>query len=392
MEPTAASHALLTDPAEFEAYLARVSGRLHDRWTERCAFLEAADRRLQNLAHLSATVRDEALTAELEALHERARHALATLRDVGPHGVWPTATPSDPSTPAAAAEATGTAPEISTPALETLSPAPETQDPIPETQASEPESNPVAPVDAGGQEQDWHTVLQRFWTAPPGPPPTSPTDPVSGGDSSQVPSPADAEPPAGANPFASGIPDFAATSSPPTGNGQAHTSPPPASLPPTSSPAFLGWDLDIRVTPETTNPAPGTSASEPELAGVAEPASGNPTLRLSIAIGEQQKEWSFDGEIAVIGRRDAAGQNRPELDLWPDQAVSRRHAQIARRNDRFYFVDLGSANGTQLNGEPLPSHAEHPLAEGDEITIGELTTLVVLPTVLPSVLPTVPTR
>jgi hypothetical protein len=49
--------------------------------------------------------------------------------------------------------------------------------------------------------------------------------------------------------------------------------------------------------------------------------------------------------------------------------ASRRHAQIVRRDELYWLRDLGSKNGTLLDGQPVT--AETPLADGAEIRIGE---------------------
>jgi pSer/pThr/pTyr-binding forkhead associated (FHA) protein len=55
-----------------------------------------------------------------------------------------------------------------------------------------------------------------------------------------------------------------------------------------------------------------------------------------------------------------------------DPNVSRRHAEVARVNETFVVRDLGSTNGTKLNGVAI---REQYLATGDNITVGS-TTLV----------------
>jgi len=55
-----------------------------------------------------------------------------------------------------------------------------------------------------------------------------------------------------------------------------------------------------------------------------------------------------------------------------DQNVSRRHAEIRRVGDAVVVTDLGSTNGTKVNGISV---REQHLASGDEITVGS-TTLV----------------
>jgi pSer/pThr/pTyr-binding forkhead associated (FHA) protein len=59
----------------------------------------------------------------------------------------------------------------------------------------------------------------------------------------------------------------------------------------------------------------------------------------------------------------------PECDVVVDDAgASRQHARIRRTESGFVLTDLGSTNGTMVNGEPIQ---EHVLEHGDRITIGE---------------------
>jgi pSer/pThr/pTyr-binding forkhead associated (FHA) protein len=53
-----------------------------------------------------------------------------------------------------------------------------------------------------------------------------------------------------------------------------------------------------------------------------------------------------------------------------DRGASRRHAQIRRHDGTFTVTDLGSTNGTRLNGQTIQSRE---LADGDRITIGATT-------------------
>jgi pSer/pThr/pTyr-binding forkhead associated (FHA) protein len=61
----------------------------------------------------------------------------------------------------------------------------------------------------------------------------------------------------------------------------------------------------------------------------------------------------------------------PECDIpVPDKNVSRRHAEIRRQDDAIVVVDLGSMNGTRVNGAGVK---ERVLEDGDEITVGTTT-------------------
>lgn len=74
-----------------------------------------------------------------------------------------------------------------------------------------------------------------------------------------------------------------------------------------------------------------------------------------------QWEVILTGDELVIGREKSC-----DLTL-PDRQVSRQHATILRRGDRYLVRDEGSRNGTFLNGTLL--HFPQPLQDGDEIRI-----------------------
>ena len=78
----------------------------------------------------------------------------------------------------------------------------------------------------------------------------------------------------------------------------------------------------------------------------------------------------------TFGRKATGAQNRSHVDLEPygafDKGVSRVHARLKRTRDGFVVEDLGSANGTYINGKPLLGHEERAIANGDELRLGEL--------------------
>jgi hypothetical protein len=83
-----------------------------------------------------------------------------------------------------------------------------------------------------------------------------------------------------------------------------------------------------------------------------------------------------DNEI-TIGRVDPHRGIRPDIDLSkydPASRISRRHARITSRGGQFYIEDLGSANGTFVNGRTrLKPQEPYPLVNGDVLKIGETT-------------------
>jgi hypothetical protein len=83
-----------------------------------------------------------------------------------------------------------------------------------------------------------------------------------------------------------------------------------------------------------------------------------------------------DNEI-MIGRLDPHRGIRPDVDLSkfdPASRISRRHARITVRGNQFFIEDMGSANGTIINGRlRLKPQEPHPLTNGDVVKVGETT-------------------
>lgn len=81
-------------------------------------------------------------------------------------------------------------------------------------------------------------------------------------------------------------------------------------------------------------------------------------------------EFSIDRERIVIGRGRKA-----DLAL-AEATISRAHALLGFDADGFYVEDLGSTNGTMVNGARVHRHR---LKNDDEIQMGKLVIGVTLP-------------
>jgi pSer/pThr/pTyr-binding forkhead associated (FHA) protein len=92
-------------------------------------------------------------------------------------------------------------------------------------------------------------------------------------------------------------------------------------------------------------------------------------MRISyINVNGLQSFHDLAGEPMVIGRS-------PDADLTiDDEKVSRFHCGIRFDEGRYRLKDLGSRNGTFLNGEPV--QAPCPLESGDHIRVGSTLLLV----------------
>jgi hypothetical protein len=99
------------------------------------------------------------------------------------------------------------------------------------------------------------------------------------------------------------------------------------------------------------------------------------TVRLAFQDSGREVEFTLTKEVS-IGRLDPATATFPDIDLTTDGAlekgVSRRHAKITRKGAEVFLEDLGSVNGTLLNGKRLTPYLPHVLASEDEIRVGRL--------------------
>lgn len=77
---------------------------------------------------------------------------------------------------------------------------------------------------------------------------------------------------------------------------------------------------------------------------------------------EEGRTWPLSKDLVVIGRADASDV------VVADPAVSRRHAEIRREGDEWVLIDLGSTNGTEVNGKRVNRHRMMP---GDRVGFGE---------------------
>jgi pSer/pThr/pTyr-binding forkhead associated (FHA) protein len=78
----------------------------------------------------------------------------------------------------------------------------------------------------------------------------------------------------------------------------------------------------------------------------------------------------------IMGRVDPVSNVFPEIDLSNDGAlaksVSRRHARILKQSDNLFIEDLGSINGTFVNGKKLDPYLPEILSDGDRLQLGKL--------------------
>ena len=148
----------------------------------------------------------------------------------------------------------------------------------------------------------------------------------------------------------------------------------------------LVTDVTLRISPGrrvATEPKPNTSAHTAPtpppmeaLLGSAEHALPVPRGAIGLRLIDADELLTLNGKDAFVVGRDAGDGPGPDADLGPhggrDLGVSRRHARLSRLGGQVLLEDLGSANGTWLNGEPVSAGSPMRLENGDLIKFARL--------------------
>jgi hypothetical protein len=175
-----------------------------------------------------------------------------------------------------------------------------------------------------------------------------------------------------------------------------YASPPPVEERPVAAPLPLPVpppppDMRPTVPPSPGPPVPRTAVYQRPLA---EPVAADESATQLVAADDADADEAAAAAVPlaalaieagpgsgrryeVASRRVMIGRSR-ECDLvLADSNVSRQHAEVRRVGDGGYaIVDLGSTNGTEVNGRRA---AEHRLADGDRIVLGSTTLRFELP-------------
>lgn len=157
-------------------------------------------------------------------------------------------------------------------------------------------------------------------------------------------------------------------------------------MPVVAPPEPIGLPLDLPPPPLPPEPLP--AASVPSSAPPAQPAAWELVIRVDPSLrqadspeapGIPDRALSLTQPQYLIGRTSEARAIFPEIALDADAAVSHRHGLLARQADGSYVLrDLGSSNGTVLNGVEIKALVDCGLRSGDEFTLGHWTRIQVV--------------
>ena len=81
----------------------------------------------------------------------------------------------------------------------------------------------------------------------------------------------------------------------------------------------------------------------------------------------ERRDFPVTTEKVIVGRREDCGLRIPTAD------VSRQHCEIVLKGSELIVRDLGSSNGTYVNGKRV---AEAKLLAGDKVSIGPIIFIV----------------
>ncbi|MFM6927977.1 MAG: FHA domain-containing protein, partial [Bdellovibrio sp.] len=116
------------------------------------------------------------------------------------------------------------------------------------------------------------------------------------------------------------------------------------------------------VTSAGESPAAGFSGDDEKTVVGAAPTSAH--IKIVDSQNDTKEMIRLDaGESWIAGREQACHI------LIRDQRVSRRQFEIRRAGSQYMILDLGSVNGTLLNGNPISSTEPVPIKSGDAITV-----------------------
>src|SRR5689334_3625840 len=100
-------------------------------------------------------------------------------------------------------------------------------------------------------------------------------------------------------------------------------------------------------------------------------------VRIRYRYRGNEKIFDQAAEEAIVGRSRPGV--RVDIDLTPDLRVSRPHARVFVAGGHYWIEDLGSANGTEVDGEPIKGLGKVRLEPGQKIAISDTVIEVEIP-------------
>jgi CRP-like cAMP-binding protein len=136
-------------------------------------------------------------------------------------------------------------------------------------------------------------------------------------------------------------------------------------------------ELAARAQASAVAPAPTGTTLEQPVVEPAKPAAPQQAEALAYFISKASGNvFPVFKSDSLIGRYDSVTGQTPEVDLTHEDSarnISRRHARIVVKDGKpFVAEEIGTMNGTYLNGQRLATGVLTPIKDGDELTLCRL--------------------
>lgn len=125
--------------------------------------------------------------------------------------------------------------------------------------------------------------------------------------------------------------------------------------------------------------SPAASSAAPSAPAPPSPPSPPATTQLQVITARLRHVQTdtlleLPGQLSVVRIGKPNDQTPPDIDVSgfsDSEVVSRVHANLRVEGDVYYLEDVGSSNGTYVNGLPLAVGNRHRLRAGDRIALGK---------------------
>src|SRR5438105_7833118 len=113
------------------------------------------------------------------------------------------------------------------------------------------------------------------------------------------------------------------------------------------------------------------------------PASPSPDRLTLVFRTDDVHVFLSEGEEAILGRAHPSNKIQPNVDLARFGGIScgtsRLHASLRRKDHKWWIEDLGSSNGTWVNGERLAPFTPYLLKGSSQVLLANLEVGIIVP-------------
>lgn len=82
--------------------------------------------------------------------------------------------------------------------------------------------------------------------------------------------------------------------------------------------------------------------------------------------------------IPIFEKKFIVGRKPSHLVAIPDNSISRDHLEVMLQSNQIYIMDLGTSNGTKLDGHRIPENIPTPYRQGQLIHLGNANVIIAI--------------